>query len=84
MNVARLSSTSFALDLPKSIDLLPPPICLVNIQIVTPAKINIGTTSIATDSHDDASGSFNIVNLKSLELSLAVVIFDMNSSDLGM
>ena len=83
LKVALLSSTSFALDFPKSIDLLPPPSCLVNIQIVTPARITIGTTSTKTASQDDASASVLIFNSKLLVPSLAAVIFEMNSSDCG-
>ena len=81
LNVALLSSTSLALDFPKSIDLFPPPSCFVNTQITSPPNIMYGTTLAITNNHDDASGSFIIVSLKDPVPSLAAVIFDINSSD---
>ena len=76
------SSRSLALLLPKSIDLLFPPICLVNNQNRAPTKIASGTNSTNIAIHSDASGSFVTFNVISW-LSDASVIFDKNSSDFG-
>ena len=76
------SSNNLARDFPKSIDLLLPPICLVNSQNVAPTRIANGIISVNTASHSEDSGSLSTFRVN-LFLSAASVILEMNSSDFG-
>ena len=55
----------------------------MNSQIIAPPSISIGTTSNKIANISDDSGSFLMFNSKFC-LSEALVILDMNSSDLGI